>query len=245
MTHNNDDVMPAGAAPPEPVFPEPELILGKFKSPEDLATGYQELERKIGEQGNELGSMKQMNAMILEQMDARQAQDKTPAMEAEKDAFDYEAQMGELVKGVESGEIPYDQAIKLSANLAAESATRKALTQYEQISAKKELEAVKSKFLTDHPDFIDLQKSGQLESVKKALPGMHDDFSAYFALQAANAKAAAAAKSELDRIAGGDKRTAMVLNKPGAKANEIGKPQVKLSSAQLKAQTLAKLEGID
>lgn len=244
------DVMPAGAMPPEKEVAEeveetPEPILGKFNSSDELATAYTELEKKLGEQGSELGSQKQMNAMLLEQMQTRQAQDQTPATEEEVDDFNYEASMSEIAKGVEEGDIPIEQALVQASNLAAENATRSALSQYEQMTAKQQQAKAQDQFLTDHPDFLELQKSGQLEAVKQTLPGMHDDFSAYFAFQAEKALADAQAKQELEKIAQGDERTSKVLNKPGAKAKDIGKPKKGMSPAELKAHTLAKLEAME
>lgn len=244
----DDDVMPAGAMPPEPepeVEEKPEPILGKFNSPEDLATAYTALEKKIGEQGNELGSMKQMNAMLMEQMQARQAQDQTPATEAEKDDFNYEASLAEIAKGIEEGDIPIEQALVQASNLAAENATRNALSKYQEMTAKEQQKAAQQKFLDDHPDFQELQRSGALEKVKKTLPGMHDDFSAYFALQAEENLAKAQDKLALDKIAEGDERTDKVLQKPGAKAKDIGKPTKKMSPSELKAHTLARLEAME
>ncbi len=250
MTEDND-VMPAGAMPQEPevegqeTVEESEPILGKFKSADDLAAAYQELEKKMGEQGSELGSLKQMNSMLMNQFDKRQAQDQTPATEAEKDDFDYNARMGELVKGVEAGDIPFEQALFQASNLAAETATRNALSKYQELTAKQQRDAAQQQFLDDHPDFIELMNSGKLDPVKKSLPGIHDDFSAYFAYQAQQATAAAEAQKEMDRIAQGAERTDKVLQKPGAKAKDIGKPKGKLSPAELKAHTLARLKAME
>lgn len=254
MTENNDEnnVMPAGAMPPDPepeieeqeTAEEPELILGKFKSADDLATGYQELAKKMGEQGSELGELKQMNSVLLNKLDQREAEDQTPATETEKDDFDYNARMTELVKGVETGDIPFEQALSQASDLAAETATRNALSKYQELTAKQQQESAQQQFLDDHPDFIELMNSGKLDAVKKTLPGMHDDFSAYFAYQAQQAAAAADAQKEMDRIAQGAERTGKVLQKPGAKAKDIGKPAKKLSPAELKAHTLTRLEAM-
>lgn len=248
MGSNDQDAMPAGAyrePEVEEEVTESEPILGKFNSPDELATAYQELEKKMGEQGNELGTQKQMNSMLMEQMQARQAQDQTPATEDEKDDFDYEAQKAELRAKVDEGDLSIEEYTDAVSALSAEYATRNALSQYEQMTAKQQQEQAQDQFLTDHPDFLELQSSGQLEAVKQTLPGMHDDFSAYFALQAEQARAAAQAKEETDDIAAGDERTGKVLNKPGAKAKDIGKPKKGMSSAELKAHTLAKLEAME
>ena len=43
---------------------EPEMILGKFKSVEDLSKAYQELEKHQGVQSEELGALRQNSVMI-------------------------------------------------------------------------------------------------------------------------------------------------------------------------------------
>ena len=249
MSEENQNVMPAGAMPPEPkpgpeVKPEVEPILGKFNSTEDLATAYTELEKKIGEQGNELGSMKQMNTMLMEQAQTREAQAQTPGIEAEKDTFDYDTQLSELREAVESGDIPFDQALVQASNLAAENATRNAVSKYEELTAAEKLQSAQQQFLDDNPDFVDLQRTGQLEPIKKALPGMHDDFSAYYALKAQQASQAAHEAATTEQIAQGDANTDKVLQKPGAKAKNIGKPAKRLSRSELREKTLADLEAL-
>ena len=250
MSEENQNVMPAGAMPPEPrpesevVEPEAEPILGKFKTTEDLATAYTELEKKIGEQGNELGSVKQMNTMLMDQAQAREAQGQTPATEAEKDDFDFETQLSELSQAVENGDISYDQGLVQAANLAAENATRNAVSKYEEMSAQDRLQTSQQQFLDDNPDFTELQRTGQLEAVKNTLPGMHDDFSAYYALKANQAAQAAQEAATTKQIAQGDENTDKVLQKPGAKAKNIGKPTKRLSTAELREKTLADLDAL-
>jgi len=224
---------------------EPEKLLGKFNSVDDLTAAYKELESKIGQQGSELGSMKQMNQMLLEQMQQSQAQANTPATEVEKDDFDYESQMAEIQNAVNEGDLSVDQAIAKASELSAEKATRSAMTQYQAAEAKKAQEQAQQRFLDENPDFLEMQKTGALEPIKQALPGLHDDFSAYYAMKAQQAAAAAQEKQNIDRIATGDQRAAKVLQAPGGpKAKNIGKPAQKLSMADLKAKTLADLEAL-
>jgi hypothetical protein len=241
------DVMPAGAMPPEPEPEEMEAqepILGKFKSPDELATAYTELEKKLGEQGSELGSMKQMNAMMLEQMQDRQARDQTPPTESEGEQIDYAGQMAALRDQLEAGDISIEDALIQMGNMTAETATKNALKQYEELNAQKQQEEAQNRFLNENPDFTELQRSGQLEAVKKTLPGLHDDFSAYFALKANEAAKAADRQKEIEQIAQGAERTDKVLQKPGSQAKNIGKPGKRLSPAELKAKTLADLEAL-
>jgi len=246
-----ENIMPAGAMPPEPppeepaVEPEAEKLLGKFNGVDDLATAYKELESKIGQQGSELGSMKQMNAMLLEQMQQAKAQAETPATEDEKDDFDYQTQMPELQKAVSEGDIPIEEALARSANLAAESATRSAMSKYQEMTAKQSQQNAQQRFIDENPDFLEMQRSGALEPIKKSLPGLHDDFSAFYAFKAQQAAEAAQKQADIDRISKGDERAAKVLQSPGGpKSKNIGKPAAKLSQADLKAKTLAELEAL-
>jgi hypothetical protein len=236
------EVIPAGTMPPEiEPEPEPEPILGKFKTSDDLATAYKTLEQKLGEQGSELGSMKQMNTMLMEQMQARKAQEQTPATEAEKDTFDYESMMGELSSAVENGDIPIEQALVKASNLAAENATRNAVSKYHEMTAAQQQQASQKQFLDTNPDFTHLQQSGALEPIKQALPGMHDDFSAYYAYKAQAAAQAAATKQEVNRIAEGDKRTEKVLQKPGGTAKNVGRSPTKMTDYDLKQSMMSRL----
>jgi hypothetical protein len=241
MQKGNEDVMPAGAMPPEQEAEEEEPILGKFKSADDLAAAYQELEKKMGEQGNELGSLKQMNEMLMEQ---RKSGSQEEPEEEEEDSFDYQAQMSELSNAVEEGDVSIGEALAKASELSAENATRKALSQYQEMTEQQQQQATQQQFLNDNPDFLDLQKTGQLEAVKKTLPGMHDDFSAYFALKAEQAAQAAQEKQETERIAQGAERTEKVLQNPGTNSKNIGRPAKKMTPAELKAKTLADLEAL-
>lgn len=250
----NENVMPAGAMPPvvEPEVEEvveevvePEPILGKFKTQDDLATAYTELEKKIGEQGSELGAQKQMNTMLLDQVKATNAQAQVPATNTEAEAVDYDAQMLEISAAVENGNMPIEEALMTMAKMASAKATDSALSKYQELDKAQKQEATQQSFLDSHPDFLELQQSGELDEIKNSLPGMHDDFSAYFAYQADQATQAAAEKQEIDRIAAGSERADKVLQKPGnPQTQKIGKPQKRMSPGELERHTLAKLDAL-
>lgn len=57
---------------PDEEQPEPELILGKFKSPDDLAKSYTELERHLGELRTDLASLKQQQEAAAAQAQQEQ-----------------------------------------------------------------------------------------------------------------------------------------------------------------------------
>lgn len=207
---------------------EQEMLLGKFRNPEEMAASYSELEKKLGQQGQEVGTLKQMNQMMLEQMQQYNAQAKTPPTqdEAQAQAVDYDSQLKQLSEAVETGDLSIGEALIQANAIAKDQATQQALSEYEKLNQKRSLENTKSQFLKNNPDFTELQKSGALEHVKEELPGLHDDFSAYYALKAQQAQQAVAAKQEVKRISKGDARTEKVLQKPGTpQTRNIGKPQ--------------------
>jgi len=221
-------------------------LLGKFNTPEEMAASYAELERKLGEQGNELGTHKQMNQMMLEQLKQYSGQQKTAPTqaEAEEQVVDYDGQLKAMSQAVEAGELSIGEALIKSNAIAKEQATRQALQEYEKLNQKKSIEQTKAQFLKQNPDFTQLQQGGVLEQVKQELPGLHDDFSAYYALKAKQAQQAVTAKQETQRIAKGDSRTEKVLQKPGTpQTRNIGKPQGKMSDFQIKQSMLKKMGG--
>ena len=241
---DEEKVMPAGAMPPEPKpepEPEPVKYAGKFESPDELASAYSELEKKLGEQGQELGTQRAMNQTLLQQLQQGQGQAKTPPTEPEAEAIDYDAQMQELMNAVEEGDLSIGEALMKSAQLSAQIAERNALSKYEEINNQRTLQQTQQHFLEANPDFLALQQTGALDSVKKQFPGLHDDFSAYYALKADHAAQQAAQKQETARIAQGDVRTEKVLQKPGTQAKNIGKKQGKMSDHDIKQSMLAQL----
>lgn len=238
----SEDTMPVGAMPPEveEEVVEPEMLLGKFKSQDDLASAYTELEKKFGEQGSDLGNQKQMNSLLTEQLQAREAQAETPATEVEKDAFDFDGQMQQLSDAVEEGDLPIGQALMQASQLSAQNATNTALSKYEELTQQKAVEDAQQRFLQENPDFTELQQTGQLEDIKGQYPGLHDDFSAYYALQAANSKAATEQKEAVQKIAQGDVRTEKVLQKPGSsQVRNIGRTNTKMSDYDIKQSMMA------
>ena len=244
MTLGDKDVKPAGSMPPEAeaeVQEEEQPILGKFKSADDLASAYTELEKKMGEQGNELGSLKEMNSKLLEKMTQPDNEDEEQEQE---ETVDYQSQIQELQNSVEEGDLSIGEALAKVSELTAEKATQSAISKYQEMSAQQQQQATQEKFLETNPDFIELQKTGALNEVKKTLPGMHDDFSAYFALKAQQAQAAAKEQQETERIAQGAERTNKVLQNPGTSSKNIGRGNKKLSAAELKQKTLADLEAL-
>ena len=239
------NVMPAGSQPPkEDVTPTPgdngtpkedKLILGKFKTSEDLANSYTDLERKLGEQG---AQNKQLTDLLVQK-----GTEKAPAKPAEPEGPGYEDQLAEIQRGVEDGKLSVAEGIVKSSNLAAEHATTQAMQRSEKMQADREIQSEQKAFLKEHPDFDELKKTGALEKVKGNMPHLHDDFSAYFHFKANESIALAdearkqgevKGKEEAARIADGDRRTKKVLQKPGTSAADVGRQTGRMSKADIK-----------
>lgn len=225
---------------------EESLLLGKFRNPEEMAQSYVELEKKLGQQGQEVGTLKQMNELMLKQMQHINAREKTPPTqdEAEKKAVDYEGQLKSMSEAVESGDLSIGEAIIRASNLATERATKQALQEYESLTQKQTAEKSAQSFFQNNSDFNELRQNGSLDKIKAEMPGFHDDVSAYLTLKLQMANEALAAKEETKRIAQGAARTEKVIQKPAPKAPPSAEPKKqtgKLSDYEVKQAMLKRI----
>jgi len=212
----------------------------EYESPEALATAYSNLESKLGEQGNELGTERAAKNTALQEIETL----KTAAAEkAETEGGpegDYEAQLAEIYKGLDAGDITVEDAIKqsnaLTAEMATEAGVQKATEAFETTLQERDSKEIEEKFLKEHPDFKELREAGKLEPIK-AESAMHDDFSAYFALKATTAKEEG--KDEAARLAAGDEGTQTVLTKPGETIQQKNVPITPLSDTEAQDSMLA------
>lgn len=193
------------------------------------AKAHGELESKLGSQGQELGDVKRMNELLLEKMESGQ-QKETPEKQV---AVDYDKELAEIAAQVKEGDIGIEEGILQSSKISAEIASAMTLEKVNKNNTKQIQQDSQAQFLQDNPDFNALQKNGTLQKMKQSLPGFHDDVSAYYALQAQQAKSGIESakqegiqvgKEEATKVASGDKNTGKVISKPGA-GNEqnIGK----------------------
>jgi hypothetical protein len=246
------ETIPVNAQPESPLEEnapeaEPELLAGKFKSADELANAYSELETRFGKQGSELGDLRKTVNTLTEQMTNAQKGTKEAAT-AKESAFDYQAQVDEIYRKVDNGELSVEEALRdsnaLTAQLVEQMASQKTQAAINQARSESEAETIKSEFLKDHPDFYELQQSGALEEIKATSP-LHDDFSAYFALKAAQAKEEG--KKELERLMKGADPAAQAAMGSGAAIRQTNtRPTKPLSSVEMRQSmmgTLAKVRG--
>lgn len=242
-------IVPAGTPPPEEVTetvtetPKPVKVGDKeYASPEALAEAYQSLEGKLGEQGNELGTLRAANKTLTEGIEAERQAKETAK---EEPGTDYEAQLKDIYTKLNDGDISVEDAMQQSNALTAEAAASRAVEEtterFENTLQDRDAKAIQAQFLKDNPDFEEIRNSGQLEPIKTASGGMHDDFSAYFAFKATTAHEAG--KTEAARLAAGDEKTKTVLTKPGESIQQTNKPKTPLSEGETEASMLAAMKG--
>lgn len=217
----------------------------EYESPEALAKAYQSLEGKLGDQGNELGTARATNKLLTDQIETAKQEAEEKAKAGETAPTDYEAQLTEIYKQVNAGDITIEDAMQKSNAITAEAAaTKAAAASAETLEAtlqERDAQAIQKDFLKDHSDFEEIRNSGKLETIKEESGGMHDDFSAYFALKATTAKEEG--KTEAAKLAAGDEATKTVLTKPGESIQQANKPTTPLSDTETEDSMLTALKG--
>jgi small-conductance mechanosensitive channel len=227
---------PAGDLPPEPEDEEVIEDEGHADDPGDNSQAgqaddkageegtpnweerYKQLEKKLGEQGNELGTMRQQNQELQQ---ALQQMQQTQTPEGQEQAQDLQTRLQDIRKQLDDGDLSPDEAMFATANVVAQMSRMEAeqiaeqrLQKFQQNS---QAEQILNQFHRDNPDFEELRQTGTLEEVKKQLPGLHDDFSAYYAYKAQVAadEGYKRGKEEMEKLASGDAAAGKVLSKPG------------------------------
>jgi len=141
---------------------------------------------------------------------------------------DYQSELDKVYEDLEDGDISIEEAMQksnaLTANMAAEKATKQATEQFETTLREREAQGLQQQFLDDHPDFKELKDSGKLEPIKKESGGLHDDFSAYFAYKAEHPGTAEEAS-------------------PGTETEQTGKTQTPLSDDDIENSMLKAMKG--
>jgi len=210
----------------------------EYESPEALAEAYASLERKLGEQGNELGTERAAKNAALEELDGLRAAQATSAEESPAGS-DYEAQLADIHKQLADGDLSVEDAMRQSNTLTAEMAAEKAVQQatevFENTLLDRDAKGIQDDFEKAHPDYTELRDSGKLAPIKAESP-MHDDFSAYFALKATTAKEEG--KAEAANLAAGDEGTKTVLTKAGESIQKENIPKTPLSDTEVEDSML-------
>lgn len=189
-----------------------ELLAGRFKSTEDLEKGYTELESKLGQQGEELGSSRKQVDTLVEQLESMKPPEKT------NEGQDASTKLDSLIEQARGGEIDLADAILEASKYSSEMGAERAINQFQELQEQQQVEASKTKFEEDNPGFTEFVEAGEAEKVKSAYPGLHDNFSAWFQYKAdlAAQEAYEKGKNEGMEVAQGDKATGNVLPGEGS-----------------------------
>jgi len=249
---NVDDFVEPVVEPIEPVVepaaePAPKLYAGKYKTPEEMEAAYTGLESKMGEQGNELGTLRKDKDFLMSQIE--QAKSETATVPDQ--AVNLEQQLTDIQTQVEEGDLSIGEGLVKTAKISSQMASETAVRSVQDRQTQDLVDNSRKAFADSHPDFFEMQQSGALEEVKATAPGLHDDYSAYWELKATLAagnletvrlEGVEAGKAEMKKVAAGDERTGKVLQGSGEQAKNIGKSKTPLSGRQLQESGLAALK---
>lgn len=214
----------------------------EFKTPEELAQAYlktketySSLEKKLGEQGNELGTVKQQNAALAKTLESLSRQPEKKA--DDKPPRDFDKEEAEIDKAIEELDPADDAYQKKLAQLTKKGRQIVAARQHEMTLAaagqlfKKELEdrdvkSTQQQFLDANPSFSTPETQAKIkEAIAKDKTGMLDPMAAFYQIQRDEAlaavQAAAAEKDELAKkleLAEGKRKTGTVITGKGAGA---------------------------
>jgi hypothetical protein len=243
--------LPDGEEEAEPVETqeqaEQELLLGKFKSSDELANAYKELENKFGSQGSEVGNLRKQNEQLMQFLSSQQAQQGQPAGAKEND---WDSQLGAIKSAVESGDMDISEALTKTAEITAAKAAGLFESKIQEYDKNKQAEEMQKQFLTKHPDFGQLNQQGVLDQYIADNPVL-DRISAYYAYKADTASQEAQrkfeeGKSEGQKFAATADGQRKVLSKPGTSGRSAvsGRRAGPVSESDLVAKQLAALQAM-
>jgi hypothetical protein len=220
---------------PGVVVPEtPDLGIGGtgFKSPEELASGYQSLMKKLGEQGNELGSLRKEKETLgghAETLASILKEQLTKSQAVVEPKTNYDAELSTVEQEIQKLDpMTADYSRSLSA-LVSKSNRLSALAQHEKTLAeagnlmKKELSDrdVKSSqkaFHDENPTFNTPEMQAKIkEYIAKDKTAMHDPLSAFFQIQRDEVSSQASQLAKENE----DMRKLLELNKGKEEAGKV------------------------
>ncbi len=213
----------------------------EFQTPEELAAAFlrekeqrANLEKKLGEQGTELGNLRKQTEMLMQTLNSvaakgagksEESKQQASAIDYEKEQANIEKQIAELDPADDQYQIKLGKLIRQSNALTAQAQHEKTLSAASQIF-KQELEerdvkATQKMFLERNPDFNSPDMQMRIkEAMANDQTGMLDPLAAFFQIQRDDAimaaKAAADEKAELMKrleLAEGKQKTGTVITK--------------------------------
>lgn len=178
--------------------------------PEAWRQGYSELKGNFDKQNSEIGSLRDAVSLLTRAVGSMGVQEKAPEPQAQKEEDTWNSNVSDLLSKVETGDYTLEEGFKQVIDLTLEKATRSAVQEYDKLSAQRNQQKIESDFLANNPDFTRLRESGGLDEIKNQLPGLHDDFSAYFAWKSMQTEKAFEDFKKTQKIKDGADRTKFV-----------------------------------
>ncbi len=170
-----------------------------FKTPEELASAYQSLEKKLGEQGNELGSLRKDKETLSSQAEtlAQTLKEHLTRGQAAPQAtsVDYGAEMATAkkeLKGLDPMDSDYSskqaELVDKIANLAAVSQHEKTLSAagnlFKKELSERDAKASQDTFYRENPTFNTPEMQARIKQyIANDRTGMHDPLSAFYQIQ--------------------------------------------------------------
>lgn len=223
---------------------EEKLLFGKYKTPEDAEKGFKELEKKHGDQGRELGTLRQKVA----QYEAERAESAKKSAQTRPPETDYEAKLNTIYDQLENGDISVTEALKQSNALTAEMTRQETLNmagqRTQELLLDKDAEAAEKQWHKDYPDYQEFVESGQAQEYMKKNPILVDETIAYFQFKAD--QRFEEGKAEAERIAKGADLADTVVKEPGVSPQRKPTRQKPLSNDELvneQMNTLKRIRG--
>jgi hypothetical protein len=238
----------------------------EFQTPEELAAAFLQekgqrgnLEKKLGEQGSELGSLRKQTEMLTQTLNnfaakgGERQQEAAPATDYEKEQALIEKQISELDPADETYQPKLSKLIRQSNSMTAQAQHEKTLNAASQVFKKeldeRDVKATQKMFLEKNPDFNMPEMQMRIrDSLANDQTGMLDSLSAFYQIQrddaASAVKAGEAEKADLMKrlnIIEGRNNTGTVLTKGMNSAEGQGKQKTRLSGKEADEGALAAL----
>lgn len=219
---------------------------------------YKNLERKMSEQGAEVGQLRQMATQLQEQNQALQEQAQNVQQQAQiATSADpaFEAKLASIQGNVDEGEISIAQGMAQMTTLARDQGRVEAAQQVDQAwqaKAKADSQAkIAGDFRSSNSDFDAVVQSGVLDAIKASDP-IHDNVSAYYVFKAAEqAKAGEEAATQAYqkgladqlKLDAGKNVAATTLAGPGTNAQQTT-PKTPMNENDVESSMLNVLRGM-
>jgi len=211
----------------------------EFKTPEEIVAALKtereqrvNLEKKLGEQGNELGTLRQQTANLTETLKSVTGSKKEPA-KSDKQAVDYDTEISKAkteLKGLDLASDDYSdkqaELVDRIANLTAQKQHDLTLNAAGEMMQKelgqRDVKAAQDTFRRENPTFDTPEMQAKIKDfMAKDKTGMHDSVSAFFQIQRDEVTAASATEKARLEAENAEMKKVIELNKGKDAAGKV------------------------